>query len=442
MTVKELRHLLTGFRKIVPRGEAELRRIQIDLGSRMRFMVSDGNSVLTYAMNASSSTPGSYLFSLDQLADFVKGLSARQEVVIERHEQRLSFLTESRSLHAQAMKSESSFPPVPRLGGKIHSVASQDREAILRALSCASKDDTRYVLKGVLIEDGRAVGTDGRTLYHERLHELPANSSFILPASPLIKWPGYGMEWQVRRSAGRKSPVRIELRSGPWTFHTPAIEGNFPNWRQVLPDERKLPCRLQLGEEDIATLRTLTGNSIALRARDGFVSFLHLSDDGKQWHQHRATGSIVKGPDACIVLAREFLNRALDAGLREVCIGAEHDPCLFKGQGDMIVMPLRISGPPLPGDKPKPHKPIETRPAQKPTSKSMKSNPTPPQPTPLEIVQESLRTLKGQLRESIGHVDTALRQLRDAQADQRATQKDIKTIRGTLQSLKKVGFPN
>jgi hypothetical protein len=187
----------------------------------------------------------------------------------------------------------------------------------------------------------------------------------------------------------------------------------------------------------------MNGESIGFLVSDDEVRFVTFDKEANKWTTHLARDSELKGPASKVFLDPKFLKRALDAGATEVCMAEEFDPILFRGKGQLVVMPLRVTGPAIPGNKPEPQQKEPRKPVVPPQPKPMQSNtPNQNKATPSELALESLKTLKVQLRESIGHVDNTMRHLREAQAHQRATQKDIKTIRGTLQSLKKVAFPN
>ena len=232
----------------------------------------------------------------------------------------------------------------------------------------------------------------------------------------------------------------IRLTAGPWVFTTPALEGNYPNWQQVVPDLSSRPNRITLGPDDLAALREINGEACAFLCHEGRVAFASQQKDSGQWSILKSRDSRGKGPGCRVSLNPTFLRRALEVEPREVCLGEETDPVIFRGKGRLVVMPLRISGPGLPDQPPK-TKP-KPKPAPAPSKTMQKNKPNPSDIPPAEHALETLKTLKGQLRESIGLVDQTLRHLREAQANQRATQKDIKTIRGTLQSLRKVAFDN
>ncbi|MDB4759258.1 DNA polymerase III subunit beta [Akkermansiaceae bacterium] len=442
---KDLREMITGFRKIVPRQSETLRDVKVDF-AQGTITATDGSAFLSYQLGKATPDGRTYLLSFDSLIHFAKGLPARQKILIEAQDGIANLTTENRKCVAKPLRPDDPFATPPKFVGKTQPVTPEDRSAILRALTCASTDDTRYILRGVFLEhEGttpQVVGTDGRCLYHEPLRSMEIPKPFILPASPLLSWKGFEHEWQLKVSRSKKEPTMLQLTAGPWTFTTPAIDGNYPNWRQVVPEARTRPTRLTLGKDDIATLREMKGESIGFLSKPDEVRFVTFDKEANKWNTHQAKDSTCQG-NCQVFIDPKFLKRALDTEVHEACMAEELDPILFRGKGQLIVMPLRVTGPPIPDKDPKPKQKEPPKPVAPPQPKPMQSNtPNQNKSTPSELALESLKTLKTQLRESIGLVDQAMRNLRDAQANQRATQKDIKTIRGTLQSLKKVAFPN
>ena len=145
ITAKTLREIVTGFRKIVPRNDECFRQVKIDLASGL-MTVTDGRAFLSHQLNLHDQQGGSCFLSFDRLVSFAKGLPARQEVLFEVSKGVTTITSVDRRCFAKPVKPEDSFVSHPSTIGKTQSVTSEDRNAILRALICASTDDTRPVL--------------------------------------------------------------------------------------------------------------------------------------------------------------------------------------------------------------------------------------------------------------------------------------------------------
>ena len=396
---KNLREMITGFRKIVPRHSETLRDVKVDFGQGT-ITATDGSAFLSYQLGKSTSNGRTYPLAFDGLLHFAKGLPANQEILIEAQADIATLTTVDRKCIAKPLRPDDPFGTPPKFIGKTQTITPKDRSAILRALTCASTDDTRHILRGVFLEhEGttpQVVGTDGRCLYHETLHSLEIQKPFIFPTSPLLSWKGFEHDWQLKVSRSKKERSMLQLTAGPWSFITPAIDGNYPNWRQVLPDLRSRPSRLTLGKDDIAILRKMKGDSIGFLSTPDEVRFVTFDKEANKWITHLARDSRLKGPASKVFLDPKFLKRALDAGAIEACMADEFDPILFRGKGQLVVMPLRVTGPAIPDSEPKPKPP---KPEAPPPPKPMqKAEQTPNKVTPAQAALESLRTLKGQLR--------------------------------------------
>ena len=132
------------------------------------------------------------------------------------------------------------FPPRLTVSGGVTSLPKETFTALSLVSGCASTDPTRYVLNGVLFlpdDGGLLVATDGR-----RLAAAPARfggRQFILPnpAAHVLCHPDFaGRDGTIRQPDDGKSPY-AEFRSGPHTLIAREVEGNYPNYRQVVPTE-------------------------------------------------------------------------------------------------------------------------------------------------------------------------------------------------------------
>lgn len=123
-------------------------------------------------------------------------------------------------------------------------------------LLCTSTDETRYVICGVLIEyqDGelRAVATDGRRLAvfrpeWEITYSTPKDTpfAFIIPREVIELIPMHdarNVPWELTFSNVNQHEKTVTLSNGNFEIKCPAIDGNYPKYRQLIPD--KMPANL------------------------------------------------------------------------------------------------------------------------------------------------------------------------------------------------------
>lgn len=109
----------------------------------------------------------------------------------------------------------------------------------LRAANvCASKEETRYYLNGVLFEivngEGALVATDGHRLVKIPVKCKGADQSVIIPSSLINKIkPVRGVD---QCNFLFSSTGAIEIEYDGTTFTDKAIDGTFPDYRRCIPD--------------------------------------------------------------------------------------------------------------------------------------------------------------------------------------------------------------
>ena len=141
---------------------------------------------------------------------------------------------------------EDEFPPLPKFeGAKTFTLRQGELKDALKKTSYAiSTDETRYVLNGILcsFKDNKLalVATDGRRLAMVDLEmEVPESSegSEIVPAKAIN---------ELQRLLKDEGDIQIRLGENQVAFElngtllvSKLIEGNYPNYRQVIPGEAK-----------------------------------------------------------------------------------------------------------------------------------------------------------------------------------------------------------
>lgn len=132
----------------------------------------------------------------------------------------------------------SEFSECPKVEGEEFTIPARTMESLTVIASCASNDVTRYVLNGVLFtpeDGGRLIATNGRMLGSAPAVVPPI--PFILPNQTVdaLAHPAFTVSdvqvriWKVEEAEW------ISIRSGNHHLVSKCIEGNFPNYRQVIP---------------------------------------------------------------------------------------------------------------------------------------------------------------------------------------------------------------
>ena len=116
------------------------------------------------------------------------------------------------------------------------------KEMVKQTVFAVSDDETRFFMNGVFFEkaDGKLVmvATDGRRLAHvsKEAENVPDFAGIIVPPKILnIITKRAGDEGLIAISVTGKT---IYIRFGSYSFSSVLIEGQFPNYRKVIPEEQ------------------------------------------------------------------------------------------------------------------------------------------------------------------------------------------------------------
>lgn len=164
-------------------------------------------------------------------------------------------ITSGRSQFAVRMLPAAEFPrlPIPsEAGGEVTLPAAELADALRQVVRAASGDDARPILTGVLMAaeaDGlRLVATDS---YRLAVRDLPGAS--VLREGQKVLVPSRALS-ELQRLLGGEDHVTLRLGEHDATFEvgsvrltTRLIEGEFPNYRQLIP--ASYPNRLTVGRE-------------------------------------------------------------------------------------------------------------------------------------------------------------------------------------------------
>jgi DNA polymerase-3 subunit beta len=204
---------------------------------------------------------GSLLLPGRLLSDVVRSLPPGEVSLALRPEQRDVELTAGAArFHLRTLTSED-FPRLPELAEDAATLPAKPlAETIDRVARAASRDEVRPILTGVLFqaEDSTLtmVATDSYRLSvkHTELEtSLPTAIEANVPARALrelARIVGQEEADEVSMSLARNQAV---FRAGPVVLSSRLIEGQFPSWRQLIPESFEHEVRLPREElHDVA----------------------------------------------------------------------------------------------------------------------------------------------------------------------------------------------
>ena len=187
--------------------------------------------------------PGSALAPAHTLVEILKNLES-SEVEIAAETGRCTVRAEDGEFELVTEDAES-FPVVPpAVAGGVVVPVSFLREAVQRTAFCVSRDVGRYAVHGLHVRfvDGelRVAGTDGRRLALARrpVPDAPKDPvEGIVPPKAMVEClRGAERDESVRVAIGEG---RIALVSDSVEVSARLIEGQFPDYERILPEDRK-----------------------------------------------------------------------------------------------------------------------------------------------------------------------------------------------------------
>jgi len=387
--------------------------------------------------------------------------------------------------HVESLAAEE-FPPVPRIKSDPVPVKDDIRQAILEAMDCASTDETRVILNGAYLDVSSrqghyVVATDGRHLYSSNSFTLPLQNSLIIPDHKFLGWKEFNNdgEWQQRVQPGAKeNPGLLQISSRRWRYITRQIEGNYPNWQQVVPDPKQYNTTMELTPAAMDAILALVpkipchdaiNNPIGLIVEGKKLTLRGRGANDAKWTDLEVAGVTVNGKPVTVYLNRHFLTKALGFGMGTIQIIDPLTPLKFSNGGkQMIVMPIRATDPASAPATPTPAS-SQDAPAEAPrdtqdassTERSidMPRNTNGTSATAngsttngngnghhdegvtkpaIEVAIEKIETIKGSYRETIRGLNDLADTLKQVQREQKGTDKEVQSIRVTLEKLQSV----
>jgi DNA polymerase-3 subunit beta len=250
------------------------------------------------------------------------------------------------------------FPPFPQLSeGKEYKLQQSELKDGLRKTSYAiSVDQTRYVLNGMLFafKDNRLtlVATDGRRLaLFETDLEFPQSleSEIIVPTkaiNELQRLLGDGGEITIKAT---DNLVSFELNGS--LLISKRIEGNYPNYRQVIPSEAKERITIEReafynAVHRVSLLSTDRSCSVRLTFTKNQLNIsLNAPDIGEA---QESLSVVYRGPELSIAFNPEFLLDPLrNLQTEEIYLELidELSPGVIKIASPFlyVLMPMRVS---------------------------------------------------------------------------------------------------
>jgi DNA polymerase-3 subunit beta len=333
---------------------------------KVEFTATDLDVTVACSVEAKVAKPGATTVPVKKLFGIVRELNG--DIEIETDEKNVTSIRSGSSYFKIHGLAAEEFPPLPKFKDDKKVVLPQDTvRAMLKKTSFAvSTDESRYVLNGIFIslKDGKMtlVATDGRrlALVDEEV-ELPEKSvgEFIVPAKAVnelnrllldkgnveIKFGENQASFELKAENGKEEKGQSVL------LITKLIEGNYPNYRQVIPGEAKE--RIPLAREELLQALRRAEIMTSEKANSVKLTFskntLAITANSPEVGEARETLAVnYKGKDIAIAFNPRYLIDPLTALAEDeifIELIDELSPGVVKINGPFlyVVMPMRLS---------------------------------------------------------------------------------------------------
>jgi DNA polymerase III subunit beta len=329
---------------------------------RLEFTATDLDVTVACSVEAKVKKPGATTVPVKKLFGIVRELNGN-ELDIETDDKNITSIRSGPSFYKIHGLSADEFPPLPKFKDDKKVALSQETvKAMMKKTSFAvSTDESRYVLNGIFfsLKDNKMtlVATDGRrlALVDEEV-DLSEKSSgeFIVPAKAVT---------ELNRLLQEKGDVEIKFGENQSSFAlkddkgfsvlliTKLIEGNYPNYKQVIPGEAKERIAL-VREEFLQALRRAEimtsekANSVKLAFGKNNLAITANSPEVGEARETLAVN--YKGKELAIAFNPRYLIEALSSLTEDEVFFElidELSPGVVKINGPFlyVVMPMRLS---------------------------------------------------------------------------------------------------
>ncbi len=303
---------------------------------------------------------GSTTLPVRRLANIVKELPAT-DIRVDVSDENAASMRCGNSFFKILGLAADDFPPPARFEEvkEFKVLASTLRDGLRKVAYAISTDETRYVLNGVYTQfkEGKLtlVATDGRRLaMTDSDLEFPESQecNIIVPTKAVNELQ------KLLREGGDKSEVKIRIGPKQIAFEmddfllvSKLIEGNYPNFRQVIPGQAKYRVSLER-EPFLAAIQRVSilaldkSNSVKINfSKEGIEILANAADIGEA-----RESMFVKynGPDMAIAFNPEYLMapfRNLDSDEVHLDLIDEVSPGVIRINTPFlyVIMPMRVS---------------------------------------------------------------------------------------------------
>jgi DNA polymerase III subunit beta len=327
-------------------------------GGELRLAATDMELSLRASVSAQIEGDGAIVLPGKTLVDIARLLPGDEVTIEHRPTESVVHVTAGSASYTLNTYNPEDFPRLPELDAV--STFSVERESLLetiqRVARAASRDESRPVLTGVLVQFGGGklvmAATDS---YRLAVKETSFNGT--VPDLEAIV-PSRALQ-ELARIAGSGDEVEIGVQENQVLFSTDGvwlttrrIDGQFPNYRQLLPESFEHELTLPRGELlDVirrASVMIQRATPLQLRFAEGELTVVARTHEVGESRESLPVG--YTGDPLEIGFNADFLRdglELLDSDDVRVKLISPLRPAVIQGEGDdftYLVMPIRLPG--------------------------------------------------------------------------------------------------
>jgi DNA polymerase III subunit beta len=365
LTVTCPRDELTRALGIVSRGVSTRTTVQIlagillrASGDKLELAATDMELSLRTSIDVQGATEGSVVVPGRLLLDLARLLPAADVSIEHKHEEAAVEIRSGSATYRLHTYNAEDFPRLPE--AEVAERHEVDRETVLTTIArvsrSASRDESRPVLTGVLMrfEPGKLVmaATDSyrlsvkETVVEGTVPELEA----IVPARALGELARIAQEGEKIELAVHEN--QVIFATGDALLTTRRIDGQFPNYKQLVPEafdhELALPREELLDVVRRVSVMAQRNSPLRLRFADGELTVSAQTQDVGEARE--SLPAPFSGEPLEIGFNAEFLRDGIESVLGEqlrLKLISPLRPAVLQGESDdflYLIMPIRLAG--------------------------------------------------------------------------------------------------
>ena len=318
-----------------------------------------------------------------------------------------------------------------------------------RAAQIVDRNEPRAILRGInLSADGITVTNGKELLNYEVALDLKDSITIPLPLALIqSKAPHAGLlfYWPMENGTG------FSIIVGPWCWTGKALQGIYPNWKQVIPERntltRSIAFQPECSQELASFLKNIPdtepNNAVELAAGNNTLE-VRATDQGTS-----IAAEIIGDWKSSIFINKAILLRMLLAGHTKIELGDGFTPILATGGlGRYIAMPMRNA--PIKTQSQPQIQPQKEESKMENTEMKVVSAPVqtaaPKQepetaPNPLDDLSVAIEAFKVKMKASFDEVAALARKVKEAQIAQKQKERDFIQAKRAIERIRMVsGF--